>query len=306
MRCFRPPFAYPRAQMQAQVLERLEAGATRTGLGKVPGFPSRMTLFRWAEEDPDFARRLSAAWAWGRGVRKGARNASELFDAARAQAFLLRVRQGEAVRSLVVTPGQPTREVLNLWKRMRPDFAAELDEAVCFARDTGDRRRPFDPATADAMVRRVSRGETIRGLWKDPAMPGEKVLRRWQRQRPDFAAALKAAWQIAHRRRRASRPRCTPELTEAIAAHVVRGGSLHSASRAPGMPCYATLYAWKRAKPDFALAIAAAQEERHDRLLDQAMTLAERLTPQTLEADAHRLGAIRRRVGQLSGGRRGS
>ena len=123
---FAPPFAYPRAQTQARMIERLEAGCSKTYLATLPGFPSRATLHRWMREDPAFSRQVTAAVAWGRGLRQEGVNHAELYDEARAEAFLLRVRQGEAVRRLVGAPGQPRREVLNLWKRLRPDFAAAL------------------------------------------------------------------------------------------------------------------------------------------------------------------------------------
>jgi flagellar biosynthesis/type III secretory pathway protein FliH len=54
-----------------------------------------------------------------------------------------------------------------------------------------------------------------------------------------------------------------------------------------------------RTHPEFQTAVEAAQEERDDRLLDRALTIAEQVTPQSVAADGRRLAAIRERAGQL-------
>ena len=69
---------------------------------------------------------------------------------------------------------------------------------------------------------------------------------------------------------------------------------------AQGMPCAQTLYSWRRVHADFGFAVEAAESERDDRLLDQALLITEALTPETLHADDLRLAAIHRRVGHLS------
>ena len=301
-----PPTPYPRAEMQAQVVARVEAGLTLDQVGAVPGCPSRYTLHRWARADAAFARQLKFAQAWARGVRRERKNQAELYDAARAEAFLLAVRRGAAVRDLVRRPEWPNRDGLNLWKRLRPDFAAELAAAARFARSMRPLAWPFDQAVADELVRRVFHGETLRDLAKDPGLPGRAAIRRWRRLRPDFDAALRSAWRPAFRRTMQTRGGCTDRLTAAIAAHIRRGGSLRSAARVvPGAPHRGTLYLWMQRKPDFSAAIEDANTQRDDLLLDQALMIAEAVTPASVAADAPRLAAIRRRVGQLSGGRRG-
>jgi hypothetical protein len=303
----RPPsFAYARAEMQAQVLARLEAGYTHTALAALHGYPSRATIHRWAREEPAFARRLAEARAWGRSLRRQAALSGRTYDEARAQALLLRVRRGERVVALTRTPGQPNREALDAWKRQRPDFAQALAEAVRFSRQERSRPWPYDEAVADRLILRVIKGERLREVMKDPSMPGRTAIRRWRRLEPAFAGALKAAVRTGYRRRATPRPSlCTPQLAEAIAAHVLAGGSLFSASRAPGMPHYMTLYHWRRRRPDFTRAIVAAEWARDDRLMDCALGVALASTPTTADADRATVAAMRLRLGQLGGGRRG-
>ncbi|HEY0435495.1 MAG TPA: hypothetical protein VGC92_02575 [Phenylobacterium sp.] len=57
---------YPREETQRLILERIEAGCSLHRLENEPGFPSRMTVFRWAEADPTFAQRLALTERAGR------------------------------------------------------------------------------------------------------------------------------------------------------------------------------------------------------------------------------------------------
>jgi len=290
----RPPFAYPRAQMQAQVLARMERGMSQAAIAALPGYPSRQTIHRWARADPDFARQLTYARSWGRDERRGHALQAQGYDHARAEAFLLAVRRGTPVRQLVRHREWPHRDRLDAWKRERPDFAQALKDAAQFAREARDPAwARFDPAVADQIVLRLSKGETVPDLARDPAMPGETALRRWRRRHPHFDTVLKIAKQAGHRRRMQARSACTPALTEAIAHHILHGGSLRSAAQAvAGAPHPVTLYAWLRRHPAFAEEIAAARRFRDDMLVDRIVD------------SQGRGGALRQRLGQVSGGAR--
>jgi len=301
----RPPFAYPRAEMQARVIERLEAGQPMRVLEQQPGFPKRQTLHTWAKSDPDFGRRLAAARAWGRGVRVSA-TAGPVFDAGRAEAFLVKVRLGEAIKDLVKRPEGPKRLLLNRWRRERPDFEAALKAAVLTARRFHGRRRgwPYDEALADRIVLRVSHGETLPALMKDPAMPGKDALARWRGSHPEFAAALKLASRSGFRvRMRAWRRK--PELLAAIVEHIQGGGSVRSAAmNVPGAPTAGNLWTWQRTDPEFAEDIAWAKRMRDEVIMDRALDLAQRATAKSAARDAARFAQIRQRLGQLRGGRK--
>jgi hypothetical protein len=302
----RPPFAYPRAETQARVLERLEAGMPMRGLERLAGFPRRQTLHTWGRDDPDFARRLVAARAWGKGVRVSA-TAGPVFDAGRAEAFLAKVRLGAAVKDLVKRPGGPTRLLLNRWRRERPDFDAALKEATWSARCFHGRQKgwPFDEALADRIILRLGRGEALPELMKAPDLPGRDALVRWRCGHPEFAGALKLASRRGFRVRARARRR-TSELLAAIVAHIEHGGSVRSAAlRVPGAPNISNLRQWLKDDPDFARDVAWAKRMRDERMMDLALDIGREATPQTVKADAQRFAALRQRFGQLSGGAKG-
>ena len=253
--------AYPREAMQQRICAAVEGGARLRGLAGAPGWPSRQTIHRWAVEDVDFARRLDAARAWRRGVLTQARQ-DGAFDEALAQVFLLRVRRGEAVRVLVRAEGMPDRARLDQWKRERPEFAAALVAAVRFSREVRDKPwTRFDEAVGDKIILGVSKGTPLPQLLADPALPGETAVRRWRRREPDFDRALRAAHRAGHRARMAGRVALSSDLADEILERLVRGESLLEASRAWGMPHYATLMAWQRRDPAFARRVAWGRDQ---------------------------------------------
>ncbi len=288
----RPPFAYPRAALQAQVLARLQSGMTTRAVAGLPGYPSRQTLHRWAAADPGFAQALAWTRALSAGERQGWALAAQGFDEVRAEAFLLAVRRGTPVRELVKRPEGPSRDRLDAWKRARPEFAAALAQSARFAREVHTPAwATFDQTVADRIVLRLSKGETVRQVAADPDLPGETALRRWRRRHPEFNTVLNLAKGSGHRRRMQARSACTPALTEAIAHHIIHGGSLRSAAQAvPGAPHRVTLYGWIRRHRAFAEEIARAKAFRDDMLVDRI-----------IDADG-RDGALRQRLGQVSGG----
>ncbi len=297
-----PPPPYPRAEMMRRVAARVEAGWSFTTLGREPGFPGRQTLMRWAKADAEFAARVARARALGCDARRRARLAAQAYDEARAQAFLLRVRRGDTVGDLLRTPGQPHRRVLERWRREQPGFAAALKASLRFSRQERPRKWRFDQAVADEMVRRVWRGETLRALARDPGFPTELALAGWRRVRPDFDAALRMAMGVGHGARKAAGRRVSPDLTDAIALHILAGGSLKSAGARPDMPWPQTLYGWMRTRPEFAHAIGVAQQMRDEMIVERAMELAERLTPETAKEGAAELAQARLRLGRLTVG----
>jgi hypothetical protein len=275
----RPPFAYPRAEMQARVIERLEAGMPLRVLEKQPGFPKRQTLHTWGKADPDFAVRLARARAWGKGMRVSAM-AGPVFDAARAEALLVQVRLGWALKDLVKRPEGPKRLLLNRWRRERPDFDADLKAAVWSARKFHGRQKgwPYDEALADRIILRVRRGETLPQVMADPAMPGKDALARWRHSHPEFAGALELAGRSGFRARARARRR-TPELLAAIVAHIEQGGSVRSAAMTvPGAPNISNLRRWLKTDRAFAQDVAWAKQMRDERMADTVLEIAPRPT----------------------------
>ena len=266
--------AYPRETMERRVCEAVEAGARLDAFDRRPGWPSRQTIWRWTKDSPSFARRLAEAQAWRRGMEVSARP-GPVYDEARAQAFLLAVRQGYEVNNLVRTPDHPNRELLDRWKRDRPDFTAELKAAIRFAAEERPQRWDrYDEAIADRVIVRLDKGEPMSSVLADPALPCKIILRRWRQRRPDFDAALRSAKLSGHRKRMAARRRLTPELYDEIAVRLTEGRSLRQVSFLPGMPHVVTMYVWKRRDPDFADMVRWAKEEgRIGKVLDRAAAM---------------------------------
>ncbi|HEY6983842.1 terminase small subunit protein [Reyranella sp.] len=49
------------------------------------------------------------------------------------------------------------------------------------------------PSIAATICARLAAGETLRAICRDPALPGETVVRRWATERPAFAARIRRA-----------------------------------------------------------------------------------------------------------------
>jgi hypothetical protein len=267
------------------------------------GMPSRQTIIRWGRAEPAFAARMAEARGYGRARNGDAYGDPHAFDAGRAEAFLVRVRLGDAVRRLVRMDAHPGRETLNAWKARQPGFARDLEAAVAFARANRPLAWRFDWPTADRIMVRVSRGEPLPEIWKDPTLPGRAAMARWRRREPRFDGALKVAMTCGHRRRMAARVGCTPRRTQRIVAHIAEGGSILSAARAGRMPTAATLYRWVRTHRDFGDAVLQACIDREDWFADAVCDAAEAVrsdqaTGATSAQARRRIGEIRRRIGQ--------
>jgi terminase small subunit-like protein len=288
-----------RADIETLICDRLAAGASLHQLEKEPGFPSRLTVYRWAQADAGFAERLKMARR-DRRITRCANRDPGYYDDARAQAFLVRVRLGDAIRDLVRRPEWPDRDLLNSWKRQRPDFAEALAGAGRFAHQNRPLPWRYDRDVADRIVARAHAGEPLPTLYADPALPGRQIIRRWRRKVPEFDYALRKATLGGHRRRMRKRSKCTDELTQEIADRIREGASLHSLSMTPGMPHHVTMYGWLRTKREFREAVEQANRDRAHLLMDQALVIAEACTPQTVKVDRLRVGAIHKYLAQCS------
>jgi hypothetical protein len=294
-----PP--YPRAEMERRVCEAIERGWALHRLEAAPGFPSRQTVFRWAKEDPGFARRLKEAQALRRGGRVAAREAAS-YNEAVAEALLLRVRRGEAIRDLVRAAGMPGREQLDRWKRERPDFAARLEAAWRFSISLGEtgRRRRFDQAAADWIIVRLAAGEPAPQVLGDGGLPGITTVRRWRKIWPEFDAAYRAAMLAGHRVRMRPRSKLTPELADRIEARILAGASIRALSFEPGMPHHVTIYGWMRRDPEFERRMRLAGRFRDDLLAEASLAMVDRATPATAEVVRLQVGELHKRVGRMS------
>lgn len=252
-------FTYPRKEMMVRVCEAVEKGARLDQLEKRPGFPSRMTIYRWAKDDEPFANRLMYARQWRRGMEVSA-TAGPVFDAERAEALLMAVRRGAAIREVLRRPEFPNRRRLKRWKSERPDFAEALQAASAVARKIRLRKWAFyDETIADEIIARVAFGEFVADVEADPTLPSRPILARWRRMRPDFDKALRAA-KLSGRHHRLHNPRrLTGVLFDDILDRLASGACLRDVARDPKMPCYSTLMYWQARNPEFARMVAWAR-----------------------------------------------
>ncbi|WP_334161054.1 hypothetical protein [Phenylobacterium sp.] len=290
------PFAYPNPQaLRAELLERVAAGETMMSVCAAPHMPSYFTVRLWARADPAVAEQLRVARLQGAWRRR------YMFDEARAEAVLVRVRAGEKLHHVLAAPDMPSRRVFAYWRATQSHVAEELhrlhgDRRADRSRRNHARFRRFDPALADRILVRVGRGGGLEpALVADPQFPCRAVITRWRAENADFDREMKVALAVGRRR-----ARCTPELIEAVALRIRQGASLAGLGLRRDMPCRATLYAWMRTRPEFADAIEQACRDRELELAERMVEIAMDCTPDTAGRAARRIAAVKRRLGRLS------
>ncbi|WP_309644048.1 hypothetical protein [Phenylobacterium sp.] len=257
-----PARAYAQLAPQArqQVLDRVSAGEPLVRICAEPGMPSYASVRAWSLAAPDFGAALAQA------RRKADRRLA--FDEAKAATLLARLAAGEGIVAILRDPAMPSRRAYARWRATQGEFGQavwRLNQVKTAARvrRVADRFRPFDQDLADAIVVRVSRGQRYQALLTAAhGLPTRAVVTRWRKARPEFDQALRIALRVGARRRGQARAACPSWLAEAICEGIAEGGSLHSLSALPDIPCAATLYGWMRTQPAFAAAVAEAQARR--------------------------------------------
>lgn len=103
--------------------------------------------------------------------------------------IVARVGAGETVKAICAgpDPGMPSAAAIERWAKADPEFGAALSAARLRAQT---RRDAFDPARAQALLNRLSSGETIEAVLADRAMPSRRVYRRWLGDEAPFAEAV--------------------------------------------------------------------------------------------------------------------
>lgn len=273
----RPAYENPQA-LKAQLVAHVARGYRLHQVAALPGMPSKAAILRWQRADPGFAAEMKTCRMFARGLRWESRGWFR-FDPVWAGMFLARVRQ-VGMMAAVRTPGQPCRNQVNRWRKVRPEFEAELAAAKRAWRRP--RRRPtvHTEAVADRVILKLIAGVRIRALRKaDPRLPGAPTIRRWRREVPEFDGAVRMAMRTGHRRAVrgvAAQSHPSPDLTEVIAHRVIDGASLNAVGQDPDMPRGATLQAWARRHADFARSMQIAYELREIRRTDAVLETVRR------------------------------
>lgn len=171
------------------------------------------------------------------------------------------------------------------------------------ARRPGNESR-YDPAVAEAILGRMNAGESVRSICRDRGMPSGDTVYKWARLRPDFGVRFaevrearreSRAWRAEQRRlggwltrRRNVRGgppgSYSPALAEAVCFRLLAGKTLSEVCREPGMPAMATVYKWRRERPDFAEDYRVARRMAVEAILDETLAVAEAVTAETVAA----------------------
>lgn len=140
---------------------------------------------------------------------------------------------------------------------------------------------------ARAILTRVARGETIKSITADPAMPSYATLFHWLRVHAEFRDAYRALrrelaeerierWELRRRsaevwdayevkrlgRRRTGRKSSfTREKGEAVCALLEQGWAMSAINARPDMPSNKVVYRWLKTEPEFREMVAAARDE---------------------------------------------
>lgn len=119
--------------------------------------PNRGTVTRWANERPDFRRRLSRAKTLGGWDHERCGRASGYCEVT-AQEIYGRLCEGEAMKSICADPAMPSASTVARWRKARPAFARQLElgrqvQAERLAEDGWEIAQAVTPA--DAFATRV-------------------------------------------------------------------------------------------------------------------------------------------------------
>lgn len=272
------------------------------GASKMPGMPSRATIWRWGRDVPTFARQMAEARAEGLDFVQQARAADRAaFNSALADDVVTQVRYGARIADVARRPQGPSLRRLTAWKKAHPEFRAALRAAVRMARRNRPLPWPWDEATADRILLRVMRGETLPAILREPDMPGPRAMRCWRAAHPDYDTALRRAMVRGQRVRGAAQTGelCTPKLTKRIADRIAAGHSLRSVAGRRGMPSRGTLYGWMKRRPEFAEAVWAACDEREWILREQALMRLDGLSEARIAAVIRSIGGRKQRVSTM-------
>lgn len=190
-----------------------------------------------------------------------------------------RVAAGERLKAVCAGEGMPSEAAVLRWRREDPAFDAQVRGALARARA---RRDDYDPAVGRALLDRLSAGERLADVLRDPAMPSRRRLRLWMIQDIDFNAAVwamkdgRAAWRDQRLRIARARP-FDPEAAGRVAAGLARAGNLRALLNGdPTLPGAATVQRWRRERPEFDAVVRGllrgwARKRARERLYSEEM-----------------------------------
>lgn len=124
----------------------------------------------------------------------GRRRSPVYFSARLAREVCRRTAAGETLAAICADPGMPSMWSLQRWAKRRPEFGRILSRARALG-ERGGKGRPcgYCPVTAREILARVSEGETLAAIARDPEMPSLGTILNWRHANADFEAELQVA-----------------------------------------------------------------------------------------------------------------
>ena len=294
----RAEFSDRRDLAKTEVVRRLWAGETLTGVCRDPDMPNRATVVRWAKREEPFADALAQAH------RRSAWMRHEGFDEVRARIVHLRFAAGEHLVSICRDPAMPSRKQLAYWRATQGEFGGVIfrlirdRKAARSSASPHNAPRAWTEAVGDRILLHVGRGHSYRRLRRlDPSLPGPDTIVRWRRENPEFAWELKVTMAIG--RQRLLVPARMAAVLDTLRSAIIEGGSIKSLAGTRGLPCANTLYSWARRSPDLARQIAQACDWREDWYTDQMQIIAEEAQDLGVTEARRRVAPLSRQLGRL-------
>lgn len=159
----------------------------------------------------------------------------------------------------------------------------------------------WSPALATAIVQRVTAGESLMEVCREAGMPNRASVKRWMRERPEFAGRMRhAAWASRQAAKGGRRSGYHPAVAAYICQRIVEGSSLAWICQEDGMPAVTTVFNWLKRHPEFEEAYAKAREIQGQLKFDQVWDVAERATKETAYLASIRISALRWQAARLA------
>ncbi|MBU1374356.1 MAG: hypothetical protein KKE02_21790 [Alphaproteobacteria bacterium] len=167
----------------------------------------------------------------------------------------------------------------------------------------GGRRTPvyYSLSVVRTFLARVASGESQASISRDPTMPGRGGIEHWTKTRPRFAERLKRARvESGHTGRGGSGSTYCPATAQEIYRRLCEGESVSGICRDPAMPCFSTVYLWRKRFPEFAEIMRTAREVQAERFCDQGWEMASAASPDTAYVTHVQLTQLRWMLGHMA------
>jgi hypothetical protein len=166
----------------AEILRRLQAGATLRSIYRDPSLPDERTLTTWRRSQIYFGETIY--WHIHRQqrlIQAQNHNRRRDFDPVLAERILLLLAKGQELKRLrEVDPSIPAHDVLWRWRREQPDF--DSDVRVIVRHGPKLRRARRARAVAPMVAEALRNGGSLNSIAEMPGMPRASTLSRWARR----------------------------------------------------------------------------------------------------------------------------